>query len=873
MLQNFYEQHKILSLVLRIIKIAITFAIITAISGVLIVATVYFFFARDLPNIQTLKNYEPPVISEVYADDGAKIGEFWKECRIWTPLAVIPERVINAFIASEDSRFYEHQGVDVIGIGRALVKNIKAGRIVQGGSTITQQITRSILLTTEKRLARKIKEAILATRIERNRDKQPLLELYLNQIVLGNRAYGIKAAARNYFHKSLGELTLAETAMMAGLPTAPSSDSPVHDIEKAKDRQSYVLQRMLYLNFISEEEAQRAAEEPLTIYVAGIDKDFNNDYAPYYVENVRRMLLDKYGEKVLYQGGLKIFTTANLEMNRAAKKSLRAGLEKLDRRQGYRGVEGHVSNIEKFANENHSKILEEQKLDIIYIPPVDLTTQEIIFDPDKFYKAVITGFAGSNITVLVGLKNGIIPHSEYKWARKVDLEEPAWDDNDYVPNPRQKFKVGDIVLVGPTQKAGEFSLAQKPIVQGAVYSMNPNTGEVKAVVGGYDFKTSEFNRATQALRQPGSAFKPFVYAAALDKGYTFTTPVIDEPIVYQTSPEQPPWAPKNYGGQYKGLTNFENSIVYSRNVPTVRILNDIGMHYLTGYIRKLGVTTSIKKFLSMALGSNSMYLNELVTAYSTFASGGVRPEPVYITRVEDAKGNVLEEYIPTTIKKADSYVIPHELAEKLKGFNEKLIKQSENYLGDDHLRLSEDELQILYGEAIPEGYTITPQTAYLMTTLLHSVVDHGTGTAVKALGKPVAGKTGTTNDETDCWFIGYVPDLVSGVWVGFDGLMKIGTKETGGRTVAPIFLDSMKAAPASFESKEFEVPMGLDPSKVASLTGGSAIYFDSFSLMRRGLVGDRKITDRAVDFFEEDLEPTLEELEDDARQSSPQELP
>jgi penicillin-binding protein 1A len=835
---------------LRIIKFLTTF-IITASTILLTLMVIgYFYFAYDLPNIQTLKDYKPPVVSEVFADDGLKIGEFWKECRFWLPVEAIPKQVIQAFIASEDARFFEHRGVDVVGIGRAMIENLKAGRVVQGGSTITQQITRSILLSSERKIARKIREAILATRIERNLNKEQILELYLNQIFLGNRAYGIKAAARNYFDKPVNEMTLAEIAMIAGMPTAPTSDSPVHSIENAKERQKYVLSRMYEHALITLKQKEDAAAESLTIHIAGIDKDYNYRFAPFFTEHVRRLVLEKYGEKTLYENGLKIYTTANLAMNQAAQKAVKNGLEILDRRQGYRGAIDFAKDIKTYADKVQKEIESENHSGVIHIPEEPNADEQVAYKTDEFHKAIITGFEDNNINILVGHKDGLIGHRGYKWARAFNTNAAAYDDANYLDNPKTRFKIGDIVLVKKSDKDGEFFLAQKPLVQGALYSMDPETGAVKALVGGYDFAESEFDRTTQALRQPGSSFKPFIYASALDKGYRYTTPILDSPVIYQAGPNQPPWTPKNYGEKFSGVTTFESDLIHSRNVPTVKIANDIGLHYITAYARKLGITTPIGKYLSMALGSNGVYLSEMVASYSTFANSGIKPQPYYITKVTDASGNILEEYSPPKTEKSDGNASDGTASKNL---NTALFGEAAKYIESDGLVLTQEEMKILYGDAIPAGYTVSPQTAYLMTKLLMGVVERGTGTKVRALEKPVAGKTGTTNDETDCWFIGFTPNLAAGVWVGFDNIARIGSKETGGKVSAPIFLEYMKEATHDKPVAEFKAPKGLEDERIASITGGSAIYFKGYSLLREGFESERRLQDRAIDFFEEDL--------------------
>ncbi len=853
MLQRFYSEHTIIGTLLRIIKLFTTLLIVISIMGFAAVVGVYFYFAHDLPNIQTLQDYKPPVVSEVYSDDGTKIGEFWTECRLWLPIEAIPKLVINAFVASEDSRFFEHRGVDMFGVGRAIIENFKAGHVVQGGSTITQQITRSILLSNERKFARKVREAILATRIERNLNKEQILELYLNQIFLGNRAYGIKAAARNYFNKSVNELTVAEAAMIAGMPTAPTIDSPVHSLEKARERLDYVLSRMYEHGYITKDQYKAALAEQLVVHVAGTDKDFNYKYSPFFTEHVRRLILEKYGEKRMYEGGLKIFTTANVAFNNAAQKAVRHGLEALDKRQGYRGALGFADDPQKFAEDYQKELIKDQTKDIIYFPPLKDKNVSIKLEPDTFYKAVVTGFSGDVINVLVGSKEGVITHKGYKWARTFNTETTGYDDADYLRDPKTKFKVGDIISVKLSDKEGEFLLSQKPLVQGALYSLDPHTGAVKAMVGGYDFADSEFNRAVQAIRQPGSSFKPFIYSSALDKGYRFNTPILDAPVVYQVGPDQPPWSPKNYGEKYSGLTTFESDIIHSRNVPTVKIAHDIGLHYITAYTRKMGITTAIGKYLSMALGANGVYLNEMVAAYSTFATGGIKPSPYFITKITDAEENVIEEHEKSEAPPAEADEVTEEMASRMKDLNGPLFEAAKKYIETDKLVLSQDELKVLYGNVIPDGYTITPQTAYLMTKLLMGVVDRGTGTKVKPLGRPVAGKTGTTNDETDTWFVGFTPDLAAGVWVGFDNIAHIGSQETGGHTAAPIFLEYMKEATKDTEVKDFEPPKGLKESMIANLTGGSAIYFRGYSMLRQGTSQERKITDRAVDFFEEDL--------------------
>lgn len=838
--------------ILRFIKFVIASVTVIIIIGTLGAGALYFYFARDLPNIQSFEDYKPPIVSEVFAADGAKMGEFWIECRLVAPIDDIPKLIIQAFVAAEDARFFEHKGVDVRGIGRAFYENLKAGEVVQGGSTITQQITRSILLSRERTYARKVKEAILATRIDRNLTKREILEIYLNQIFLGNRAYGVKAAARNYFHKALSDVTLGEAAMMAGLSQAPGVDNPIVSTERAKARQLYVLKRMYDVDYITKKEMEKAVAEPLTIYVAGIDKDFNYQYAPYFTEEVRRIVLDEYGEKVLYEGGLKIYTTADIAMNQYAQAAVRHGLEALDhRRMGYRGPIGHLSDdqMPAFLEKQHRLAMTEKYGDVIYIPDTEegkaRKSGPTPLIPDKFYQAVVVGFGENNrvIEVKVGHTSGIVNNKGYNWA---------WA---YIRGmPSARLAKGDIILIQPTETEGEYDLVQIPNVQGALFSMVPQTGFVRAMAGGFDFKLSEFNRATQALRQPGSSFKPIIYSSALDKGYTYSHTVLDAPVTYKVGDEI--WSPKNYGGKFSGNTTFESDLVYSRNVPTVKIAQSIGTHYITAFARKLGLTNHFYKYLSMALGANSVYLQEMVTAFSTFANHGRKPERILITKIEDADGNVIEEYRPPEeiLSPAAAHLKAANTDPKSTELNTALFEANKEFIEKDSLQLSEEELRVLYGKAIPDGYVMTPQTAYLICNLLQEVVKRGTGARVNALGKPVAGKTGTTNDETDAWFIGFVPDLAAGAWVGYDVKKSLGRGEQGGRTAAPIFLEYMKEATKNFEPKEFMPPEGFSIETIASLKGGSAIYSTGFARPEAAWFGaTHNIQDRAVDFFEEDM--------------------
>lgn len=842
--------------------------------GFVVIIGTYIFFARDLPDIHSLEDYRPPVISEVFARDGTKIGEFWTECRMFVPYEAIPQKLVQAFIDAEDNRFFEHRGVDVRAIIRAFIANIKAGEITQGGSTITQQVTRSLLLTRERTITRKVKEAILATRLERRLSKEQILTLYLNQIFLGNRAYGVAAAARNYFKKTLSELTLAEMALIAGLPTAPTGYSPINNPQAARERQAHVLQRMFENEHITEQEMLKALHESFSISVAGVDKDFNDPTAAYFTEHVRRIIKERYGDEALYYAGLKIYTTLDPVVTRAAYDAIHKGVLTIDRRQGWRGPIEHIdeATIAKRREIMETTMREKESGNTIAWPPENHTTvipKPLMLSEGKLYEAVVTGFEEKNIVISIGKIPGTIPHAGYKWARQFNTNMVGYDDANYISNPHAIVKIGDIIHVSK-RGDGMFDLAQEAKIQAALYAIDHTTGEMLTLIGGTDFKKSEFNRATQSLRQPGSAFKPFVYAAALDKGYSPGTTILDEPVSYQVGDHEY-WSPKNYGEEYRGETTFRQALMLSRNVPTVKIAFDIGTHYLTAFVRKLGITSPMDKYLSMALGSNGMYLSELVHAYATFANGGRLLPGVAITRVLDAKGNILEERTaplappslfienPVEAKKEWGQQLA-QLAEAMRAvdpddLNTALFSQEERTLKTDALVLTDLEIKTLYGATIPEGHVITAQTSYLMTELLKSVVEGGTGQKLRELGRPVAGKTGTTNDETDAWFIGFTPDMAAGTWIGFDEVHPIGRKETGGRTAAPIFLDFLQAASKDRDIKDFEPPLGFPVGNITSLSGGSALFG---AMPRLDLPGERGGTDRAGEFFEEDLELTSE---------------
>ena len=731
---------------------------IVAILGALAGVGVYLYISTDLPHISSLTEYHPPIITTVYSDDGRKIAEFFEERRIIKSLDEMPPALINAFIAAEDSRFYKHKGIDFYSIIRAFLKNLEAGTIVQGGSTITQQVTKSFLLSPERSYTRKLKEAILAYRIDKAFNKKEILFLYLNQIYLGHGAYGVEAAAENYFGKSVKEMNLAECAILAGLPQAPSKYSPFKHPERAKQRQIYVLNRMVDEGYISNIQATEAINTAVEIKPR---RNWYIEEIPYYTEQVRRYVEEKYGRVVLYTQGLKIYTAANIEMQKIARGEIKKGLYELDKRQGFRGPQKKLApeEIETFSRTIQSE-LDDHPLE------AGQTVEGVIIKVDDKNKAV---------TVRIGNSLGQIALEDMKWARKPDLEVAYYETK--VKLPSEALHAGDVILVKVKEKikdsdVWQLALEQEPVAQAALLCLEAETGFVKAMIGGRDFRDSQFNRAFQSRRQPGSAFKPIIYAAALDKEfeetdkiYTPASVIIDSPIVWEDEERDFTWKPRNYKERFFGPTLLRDALAKSRNVVTIKILQDIGIDYAIAYAQKLGISSDLSKDLSIALGSSGVSLLELTKAYSVFANHGYMVEPVFITKIVDREGNVLEEMAPERIK------------------------------------------------------VIEKTTAYLMTHLLEGVVKHGTGWRVKALNRPVAGKTGTTNNLFDAWFMGYTPQYITGTWVGFDDEAPLGKSETGSRAASPIWLGFMKRVLEDKPPKIFEVPEGIVFTKIDAETG------------------------------------------------------
>lgn len=701
-----------------------------AIFGAFLALWAYQYYSRDLPKFTSIEEYHPPMVSSVYANDGTLVAEFYKERRYPVNLSKVPLHVRNAFLAAEDSSFYKHPGIDLFGIFRALIKNIQARSASQGASTITQQVIKNMLLTREKKLERKIKEAILAYRLEKRLSKDDIFELYLNQIYLGNSSYGIKSAAKLYFKKELSELTLAEAALLAGLPKAPSKFSPINNMRAAKRRQSYVLNRMKAVGFIDDAKLIRAKNEKIKIYKASQKKILK---APYYVSEVRRLINDKFPDLSLYEDGLSIHTALDLNSYNLAQINVRKGVETVDKRQGYRGPIALDVSPKDFLDK-YSKEEEEGK-----------------FSLNKHYPALILAKNGDRLEVTLGKTKAQVKVNNKDFSSKLINKDGEFITNDLSSSLR-KNSVIEVKLLAKSKKPN-FILSQTPNLQSALVLINPHTGLVPVVIGGYEYSNSQFNRATQALRQPGSSFKPIVYLAALDAfGYTPATIVYDEPRAFYAGQDY--WQPENYDEDYLGPITLRTALEKSRNLISADIISRIGVDTVINYARKLGITARLGKNLSLSLGSSEVTVLEMTRAYGVFATGGILAKSTFITKIEDRKGNVIYDFKKQALEN---------------------VKQ-----------------------------VVDQKSAFIMANMMKGVVDHGTGWRARKLKRAIAGKTGTSNDQMDAWFIAYTPEWICGVWTGHDVKKTIGKKETGGRVSSPIWINFMERFLKDSEANKYQ---------------------------------------------------------------------
>ena len=787
-----------ISLIAKLVMAFISLGFSAIIAGVAGVLWVFWEYGRDLPDYGKLARYEPPVVSRIHAGNGALLAEYATEKRVFVPVTEMPDPLIQAFLSAEDKDFYSHPGVDIKALIRAVITNIsnyRNGRRLVGASTITQQVAKNFLLTNEVSIERKIKEAILAIRMERAFTKDQLLGLYLNEIYLGMGSYGVAAAALNYFDKSLDTLTLEEMAYLAALPKAPNNYHPTRRTRSAIARRNWVLGQMEENGYITPEEQKKAAAQPIAIRrPSGVD----GADAPYFAEEVRRQMVERFGAGDFYGGGYSVRTTLDANMQKIADRMLILGLEALDKRQGWRGPLGHYD-----GQSDLSGILSEYGRNM----------------HDGRFPALVTGVSRRQIEVMVELNpngkekqlvSGTIPFSLADWAypprNKNGVRPPK------VTSMRQVVKFHDIIMVQRPEEVPDrlsrlknpeslpedtWALGQRPLVEGALVALDPHTGRVLAMSGGYSASDSQFNRVTQALRQPGSAFKPFVYLAALDNGFSPITRILDAPLVVDQGPGQAKWKPANYTRKFYGPSIMRLGIEQSRNLMTARLAMALGMPMVQDYARRFGIDKDMPPFLSMSLGAGETTLMQLTAAYGMIVNGGSFVTPSIIDRVQDRFGR--------TVMKLDQ--------RPCDACNPEIIPAGE----------------VLVPPAVPDTRRrVTDKaSAYQMVTMLEGVIKRGTGRMIGDPGFAVAGKTGTTNDNTNAWFVGFTPDLVVGVYVGYDAPRPLGKRETGSTAAVPIFGHFIREVMAGKPAIPFRRPDGVNLFAINPETGERALASDA----------------------------------------------
>lgn len=840
------------------------------------ISIILFSFSYDLPKISSLADYNPAIASQILSKDGTVLLEIGPEKREIIQLADVPTRVIDAFISAEDSGFYIHQGVDYLGIVRAMLMNIKAGRVVQGGSTITQQVAKSLLLNSERSVSRKIKDFLLAHQIEKELTKEEILYLYLNQVYLGAGLYGIKAAFDGYFGKSLKEATIAESAMIAGLLVAPGRYSPYINALASKGRQEYVLKRMFENHKITEVEYREALNQDLKFNL----KLKNNLKAPYFVDWVRQKMVEKFGEEKLFQKGLRIRTTLDYHAQELAEKIILKGLKEIDKRQGYAGPKSKVENFSPSWLKNHDKVARENfikerstffKLNkkreriyehVEYLKGFEATILEVeksvynnVYWPGLTFVDDIQDLLidGENVEVVVTAINeqekiafvsflgipGIITFESMKWARKRDISEKT----EYFP-PLNKisdaFNIGSIIKVSLKKKLSSpddkafglsakskfvqsnkklkyllFELDQDPEVQGALLSINPKNGEIISFIGGTNFLLSQFNRVLQSKRQPGSSFKPLLYAAALENGYTPTSIIMDSPEALSGVSDDLSWKPKNYDNEFLGPVTFREALEQSRNIPTIKIAYDLGINTIHSFAKRIGFIANMDKDLSLSLGSFGVTLMDLVKTYSIFPNGGKAVKLKFITQISDSKGRPIQDDINDLNAQFLKEYYPASVAAP----SEK-IEPEKN----------------IYKQGLNAEQIYDVRLAYIMCNLLKGVIQgpKGTGASARDLSSNIAGKTGTTTNYVDAWFVGFSQGLTTGVWVGFDDNKTMGHGETGARSALPMWKDFMRYALDKYGDNEFSKPEGIVNVLIDRKTGEIAngrkdAFIESFS--------------------------------------------
>lgn len=702
-------------------------------------------YLRDLPTLDALEEYQPSLVTTLYSDHDEPFATFFEQKRFWIPLDKIPRHLINAIIAVEDAQFYQHRGINFRGIARALLTNLRAMRPVEGGSSITQQLAKLLLLTPEKHLSRKIKEALLAIEIEKRYSKEKILELYLNQVYFGHGAYGVESAAQTYFKKSVDQLNLAEAATLAGLPRAPNYYSPITDKERAIRRRDHVLTRMAERGFITDDQAASASS--VTFDEFPFEKTRN--LGPYFVEYIRQQLEERYGTYAVYHGGLKVYTTLNIGAQRSAEAALIEGLREIDKARGFRPP--HTRSLTAHGS---------GKAPLSYLIP----------KAGETLSATVTKILPKAITVQVGEYHGNIALDKVPWL--------------HASQPHQQLQTGmevkvQVSSVNKRNKTLDLNLEQDPEIEGAFLAIDPSDGGIKAMIGGYDFERSKFNRALQARRQPGSAFKPFVYAAAFDRGFTPSTIINDAPVSYPlpVAGKRTEWRPENYDRIFRGPTTLRYGLEHSINVVAVKLIEQIGVDPVITLAHDLGIESTLRREYALSLGVSEVTLSEMVSAFGVFAHSGIRFLPYGIRKVVDSKGALLEEYVP---------------------------------VGQQTMR---------------------QETAFILTSVLKGVVERGTGSRARVLGRPVAGKTGTTQEATDAWFIGYTPNLVAGVWVGYDIKRSLGPHESSATLAVPIWTRFMQRALNDTPPEEFPVPENV-ASVLVNYSSGRPTTLDDKSAIK-----------------------------------------
>lgn len=872
----------------------------------------YQYARTTLPKLITLDDYKPLLVSNVYDRNNKKIGELFRERRILIPYKNIPRDLINAFLAAEDDTFFQHNGINYLAIIRAQLANLKAGHTVQGGSTITQQVAKTLMLSNERTILRKVKDVLLAIEMEQHLSKEDILFLYLNQIYFGQGAYGVGMAAETYFRKNVKDLTIEEMAILAGLPKAPSAYSPVTNPVRAKERQVYVLNRMAEVGFIPKERAQKAVKEPVKVYM----RENYQEYAPFFLETVRQLLIPQVGEDVLLDQGLNIYTSLDLPKQIAAQESMVQGLKALDKRQGYRGASKNITDpkeVGEFLFKTRNKMIVNVSPERIILADghfKDVGPLNINYDLKKdglpFYARTgdiadaIVSKVDDNlglVYVRVAELEGLIDIETMQWARKPDGNKSY--ESDLIKKPSQALKMGDIIqvklanknfssnrlqklLAANRKKDPKFQntldlsryvaleLDQEPISEASLLSIDQQTQEIIAMIGGYSFEKSQYNRALQAARQTGSSFKSIVYASALDHGYTPATPIMDAPIVYNETREDEEgqedvktWRPTNHSKSFGGDIIFRNALVKSLNVPSVKIIEDISVDWASQYAKRLGIFSQLNPDFTLVLGSSSVTLYEMTKVFSEFGRMGKRTRPIIVHKVEDNKGkNLVGELTLDLRYNKELDPIEKQFEEKRTNYLASKTQPTENVenpVVNDGKKNQKFKLDPNFFFDDPDQL-IRPSTAYLITSLLKGVVEdkNGTGGKAKALGREVAGKTGTTNGYYDAWFIGYTQQIATGVWVGFDQEKTLGKGEVGGRAALPIWVDYMKAAHEELPQMTFQVPEGIVFANIDADTGELASGSSKNIIRQAFLEGtepssSRNKKEEDTDFYKQDL--------------------